>query len=286
MILHSAATMTILSRSTIKGLATLAGSTMNKVVVDHPLGAAVGLTSMKTVAADVFAQTLSNTTSRNQEGAMTTTVSSSMDWPRVGVFFLYGALYLGAFQYLLFTKFYPTVFPLATQFATKSWKRKLRDPCGAIAVLQQVLVEAFVHWPFLLVPMYYICQELVVRIVAVPAAGRPAAASVSSSTSSFAGRRARRNRDRTRRLLLFLQEFHTSVRSKLRSNWFDDLKLLWLIWIPSSLCMFSTLPLQWQVPFTSVVSFVYTVVLSLRRGGEGGGDKDDGDGHINNNKSA
>jgi len=228
----------IATLANIEGLAAL-GSNINKVVTTNPLVTAVGLTSLKTAAADLFAQTISRELVVGKDGEAS--YFEKIDLQRVSVFFLYGALYLGAFQYFLFTSVYPRLFPLAQKFAQKPLRMKLKDPIGGFSVIKQVSIEALLHWPLLLVPLYYICQELVVTIVSASEHGE------SKGT--------------------MITNLRRSVRRKLRSNWWDDLKLCWLIWIPSSLCNFSTLPLEWQVPFTALVSFVYTFILSLRRGG-------------------
>lgn len=233
--------MLIPSTMNLNGLSVL-GSTINKVVVQNPFVTAVGLTSMKTAAADLFVQTIkikSRGLEEEEEG-----MEGQIDLQRVAVFGLYGALYMGAFQFFLFTRVYPKLFPLAQRFAQKSFGAKLKDPVGGFVVMKQVTVEAFLHWPLLLVPMYYVFQEFVTTIVSAGGRGKG------------------------KSKMMIMTNLRRSIREKIKSNWWDDLKLCWLIWLPASLCNFSTLPLEWQVPFTTLVSFFYTTVLSLRRGGD------------------
>eukprot|EP00543_Licmophora_paradoxa_P019157 CAMPEP_0202459692 /NCGR_PEP_ID=MMETSP1360-20130828/37765_1 /ASSEMBLY_ACC=CAM_ASM_000848 /TAXON_ID=515479 /ORGANISM="Licmophora paradoxa, Strain CCMP2313" /LENGTH=173 /DNA_ID=CAMNT_0049080909 /DNA_START=108 /DNA_END=626 /DNA_ORIENTATION=- len=126
-------------------------SYLAKVTQENPLAVAISLTTIKTGAADIFAQVISAKDSDTVE----------IDWKRFFSFALYGAIYLGAFQYFLFTKVYTRMFPLAQRFAAKTMQEKLKDIPGLKAVFKQLATDALVHWPWGLIPAYYLIQECV-----------------------------------------------------------------------------------------------------------------------------
>ena len=67
-----------------------------------------------------------------------------------------GALYLGGFQYLLFSKLYPRLLPHASRFAASAARTKLRDGRGFASVLAQVGLSQGLHWPFVAIPCFYL----------------------------------------------------------------------------------------------------------------------------------
>jgi hypothetical protein len=125
-------------------------SALAQIPQNHPVVLAVAITSIKTGGADFLAQKL----------ASTAVGGRGLDKRRLGCFTLYGAVYLGWFQHFLFSKVYTKLFPLASEFAAKSIKEKLKDVLGASSVLQQVIFEASVHWPWLFIPAFYLLQEI------------------------------------------------------------------------------------------------------------------------------
>jgi hypothetical protein len=192
-------------------------TTLARIPQEHPLALAVAITSIKTGTADFLAQRIS----RADDGV-------ALDTRRLGVFALYGAVYLGWWQHFLFSTVYTKIFPMASVFASRTFKEKLTDTVGATAVLKQVLCEATFHYPLMYVPAFYVLQE------------------IASPKFRF-----------------------SHLASKLRSNWREDLILAWKVWIPAMLINFSTIPLQYQVPFTAAVSFGYMSYFSLKRGDAG-----------------
>jgi len=150
-----------------------------------------------------------------------------LDKRRLASFLLYGGLYLGYFQYFLFAKVYSKWFPMAQVFATQSIREKMRDPIGALDVARQVTFEALVHWPWLYIPAFYVVQQTVA----------PKGFSLSS------------------------------MIEKIRKNWKEDVRLCWKVWIPAAIFNFSSVPLNYQVPFVAFVSLFYMTFFSLRRGG-------------------
>jgi len=69
-----------------------------------------------------------------------------IDWKRTQVFFLFGSLYVGGFQYVLFSKFIPRIWPM---------NGSLRNILSASAF------DNFVHIPFLYLPLFYTIREAV-----------------------------------------------------------------------------------------------------------------------------
>ena len=98
------------------------------LVVGAVTSAAEGLvTSVKTAAADLLTQK-----------AALRRPWREVDVRRMGVFAMYGALYLGAVQYFLFMHAYPAILPRANHFAALPFSAKLRDGRGLASVLAQV----------------------------------------------------------------------------------------------------------------------------------------------------
>jgi len=54
--------------------------------------------------------------------------------------------------------------------------------------------------------------------------------------------------------------------NKMKSNWLTDLQVLWQIWVPAFFINFSFCPTWMRVPFVSLVSLGYTIILSCMRG--------------------
>jgi len=155
-------------------------------------------------------------------------VKKKLDKRRVITFLLYGGIYLGWFQHFLFAKVYCKLFPLAQVFASQSTGEKLNNVAGALDVLKQVTCEAVVHWPWLYIPAYYVVKQTI-------------------SPTGFS---------------------LSSIANNLRSNWREDLMLIWKVWIPAALINFSSVPLDFQIPFVAFISMFYIALFSLKRGGE------------------
>jgi len=209
-----------------------------------PEAFAILLAGMKTGAADIIAQKLASnnnqkkkeiSTTNGEKGIISSSSSFQFDKKRFLTFVLYGGMYLGWFQHFLFTKIYTRLFPLAAVFAKQTLKEKIRNWSGAFAVIQQVSFEAFLHWPWLYIPMYYVIQQLVTIM--------------SSSTNMNIG------------------TIQRLVSEKLRQNWKEDLFFCWGFWVPCSLINFSTMPLNYQAPFTAFAGLFYMSYFSFRRGG-------------------
>ena len=186
---------------------------LGRVAEAHPFVFGSSLTCIKTVCSDVVVQTQVEK-------------RASPDLRRAGIFALYGFLYLGAVQYGLWSRVYPSLFPRVEAFAALPVRAKLADRRGAVQLAGQILVDQGLHWPLSAIPAFYFCKM-------VGETGRA-------------------------RSLDFLRAY--------RANWRSDVATCWAIWVPAEAITFGTLPIAYQVPFAALVSFGYTALVSFRRG--------------------
>lgn len=54
--------------------------------------------------------------------------------------------------------------------------------------------------------------------------------------------------------------------SKYQADAWENLKALWMLWVPAQLVNFSIVPVHLRIPFVAGVSFAWTVILSVLRG--------------------
>ena len=115
----------------------------------HPLAFGIGLSAIKTSAADAMAQLWIE--KRDQ-----------LDRRRTFVFGAWGALYLGGVQYFVYVHLFSRVlFPSAATFVAKPLSERLRDRVGQVVVLKQVALDQFIHHPFILFPAFYCVKEFI-----------------------------------------------------------------------------------------------------------------------------
>ena len=105
----------------------------------------VGITSAKTALADIATQHVAE-----QRGW------GELDLRRAGIFGMYGLLYLGLMQHLLYTVVFPRLFPTAVTFAALPLAAQLHHREGQAAVLLQVALDQGVHWPFVAIPAFHL----------------------------------------------------------------------------------------------------------------------------------
>ena len=115
----------------------------------HPFAFAIGVTTVKTGAADLFVQTYVEKRRRLED----------IDWRRNLVFLSFGVTYMGAWQYLLFVKIMPRLVPGAEAFAAKSIRDKLSDAQGLRGLVIQNFVENGINNPLLYFPIFYTIKE-------------------------------------------------------------------------------------------------------------------------------
>ena len=184
----------------------------------HAFAFQLAVATGKTAAADLMVQTVVDGKSL-----------AEVDWRRNGIFIVFGAAYLGGFQYWLMVTQYGKWFPTMSRFAKLSFAEKLKDTAGILDAGKMVLFDIFIHLPIMYFPAYYTCKELVMGYSYNP-----------------------------------LHWFQNGV-AKYASNAKEDLTAMVQLWGPSD-CIQFVLPLHIRMPFRHMVSFFWTAYVSFTRG--------------------
>ena len=184
---------------------------------ENPLVNSIAIASVKTAAADLLAQTVIGGASLGE-----------IDLPRCLLFFLFGGLYSGAFQYVYQVQIFKQLFDV-DKFTQQSWSDKLRDTEGLKSLAAQTALDLLVLTAMYL-PAFYIFKASVFEGTLDP--------SVWFSVGSDN----------------YLHNF-----SK------DEFDLV-RVWFPADLVCFSV-ALYLRLPVRHIVSFVWTAYLSFARGG-------------------
>jgi hypothetical protein len=71
----------------------------------------------------------------------------------------------------------------------------------------------------------------------------------------------------------FLQSSVATGLARYQTNFFEDIKNLWMVWVPVNLVCFSVIPFHLRTPFISLFGFAYPCILSFTRGGGAAADK-------------
>ncbi|KAL7560057.1 hypothetical protein ACA910_016119 [Epithemia clementina (nom. ined.)] len=172
----------------------------------------------KTQAADLVVQVVAEGRSLDQ-----------VDWKRNAIFIVFGATYLGGFQYWLMVNKYRQWFPTMDRFGKLSLAEKLKDTAGIMDAGKMVLFDIFVHLPILYFPSYYTVKEFI------------------SGTSWNPVDWAR------------------DGVAKYIKNSKQDLTAMVRLWGPSD-CVQFALPTHIRMPFRHLVSFFWTAYVSFTRG--------------------
>ena len=118
-------------------LAAAQASALNQWAYKNPLTAAVLAGGLKNGASDAAVQ------------LSTSSSSGSFDWRRSAVFTTFGLFYSGAGQYMVFNRIFPMLLPGGKSFAK-----------SRAGVLGAVLLDNFIHMPFVYLPIFYCMREL------------------------------------------------------------------------------------------------------------------------------
>ena len=152
-----------------------------------------------------------------------------IDWMRNGVFVVFGATYLGGFQYWLQVNMFAKWFPNMSRFANQSFSAKLRDTAGLIDTAKQVLFDVLIHLPFMYFPTFYAVKESV----------------MGSSWSPM--------------------DWVVDGCTKYYNNFRKDFTAMFCLWAPAD-CIIFAVPLWLRLPVRHVVSLGWTSYLSFLRG--------------------
>lgn len=154
-----------------------------------------------------------------------------VDWVRNGVFVLFGAVYLGGFQYWLQVNMFGKMFPSMHRFANHSTlTAKLKDTAGIIDTVKQILFDVFIHLPLMYFPTFYAVKE-----------------SVQGTSWSPA-------------------DWVVNGVTKYYNNAEKDLTAMFMVWFPADIIIFSV-PIYLRLPVRHIVSLAWTSYLSFLRGG-------------------
>jgi len=175
------------------------------------------IATLKTSAADLVAQL-----------AIEQKPLSEVDWQRNLVFCLFGAVYLGAFQYWYQVHIFKRLFTNVEQFTAQPWGKKLVDRPGLVSLFWQCVIDVSVLCGVYL-PTFYVFKTAVFSPVMDPLEW------IMTGTSNYA------------------------------KNVSKDAKDVVRLWFPADLVCFSV-PLYLRLPVRHIVSFVWTAYLSFVRG--------------------
>lgn len=184
----------------------------------YPFVNNVGIATVKTAAADLLAQTVIAGTPIDQ-----------VDLQRSLLFCLFGALYLGAFQYAYQVQVFKRLFDGIDQFTSQSWAEKLQDIPGLKALGAQTGLDLTIL-TLVYLPTFYIFKA-----------------------SVFSGS-------------LDPSVWVATGMDNYQTNFSKDEADLIKVWLPADLVCFSV-PLYLRLPVRHIVSFVWTAYLSFSRGG-------------------
>mmetsp|Transcript_7717 Transcript_7717/g.10112 ORF Transcript_7717/g.10112 Transcript_7717/m.10112 type:complete len:262 (+) Transcript_7717:147-932(+) len=172
----------------------------------------------KTAAADLLCQTVA-------EGKKL----SEVDWKRNGIFVVFGAVYLGGFQYWIMVNKYRQWFPTMDRFGKLTLAQKLKDTAGILDAAKMVVFDIFIHLPIMYYPAFYTVKELVGGNSWNPV------------------------------------DWARNGVTKYYNNSKEDLVAMVQLWGPSD-CIQFALPTHIRMPFRHMVSFFWTVYVSFTRG--------------------
>ncbi|EKX46745.1 hypothetical protein GUITHDRAFT_94256 [Guillardia theta CCMP2712] len=138
------------SCSTKAAFASTGGFSLLAIAQQYPFQFQVVVSTIKTSIADIITQT-------QIEGKSITEI----DTKRNLVFVVFGATYLGGFQWWLQVTKFRQWFPGMDRFANATFAEKLKDVPGMISAGKQVAFDVFVHLPFMYFPCFYTVKEFV-----------------------------------------------------------------------------------------------------------------------------
>jgi len=160
-----------------------------------------------------------------------TGAKEQVDKTRSFAFALFGFLYVGLFQWVLYVSFMAWVAPNAIVFSNEPIRLKIHDWNGQEDLLKQVLVDNLFLNAFCYFPAFYMLKEFV-------------SSGCSSPSSLLDGLR------------------------RYKGNFASDNVMSMVFWFPGDFLAFAA-PMYMRLPLDHCVSFIWTMVLSYRRGSTG-----------------
>jgi len=181
----------------------------------HPLAAAVLCGSLKDSTCDVMTQKAT---------------SDSWDWRRTAVFATFGATFVGAWQYWLFSVAVPRLVPSSASFAAAPLRRKLRDGAGLAGIAAFVAVENLFNQPFAHFPVLYTIKYALTHSGASPA-----------------------------------EALEKGVAETRETFWQDNANSC-AVWVPATLINGLFVPVALRVPFMTLTGCGWTTFMSYTKG--------------------
>jgi len=210
---------TIRNKSTqAAAAATGGGFSLVAIAQTHPFAFQVAVSTVKTGAADMMTQTVVEKKKWNE-----------IDIKRNLVFVVFGATYLGCFQWWIQVTQFRKWFPGMDRFANASMAEKLKDIPGMISAAKQVCFDVFIHLPFMYFPCFYAVKEMV--------------------------------QGKSNNPLEWVKDGVT----KYANNFSKDTWAMFCLWAPADVILFS-LPIWLRMPGRHAVSMGWTAYLSFLRG--------------------
>lgn len=194
-----------------------AGFSYGDFAKEYPFANNIGIATLKTAAADLIAQVV-----------IAQTPIAEIDYERSLLFCGFGAIYLGAFQYLYQVNIFKKLFDVDS-FTSQPLEDKLKDKEGLKALAAQTALDLTVL-TLIYLPTFYVFKAGV----------------FSGSMDPYV--------------------WTTSGIDTYQQNFAKDEFDLIRVWLPADLVCFSV-PLYLRLPVRHVVSFVWTAYLSFARGG-------------------
>lgn len=172
-----------------------------------------------------------------------------IDWRRNAVFVAFGSLYLGGFQYLIYSMWFPRLFPYARAWADLPLRAKVKDMSGVATMFKQIAADLCIHNPFVYMPVFYVFKSLIKSDGAEGAEG----AKASSANSQADARTA--------------WQCTKDALSAYKRNFVEDNLAMAAVVGVGDIFTFGA-PMWLRLPANHAVSFVWVCYLSWSRGGE------------------
>ena len=148
------------------------------------------------------------------------------------VFWAFGGLYLGGFQWFIYVTCFRRWWPGMQTFANQPLREKLQNAAGMRDLAKQVAFDNFVHYTFIYFPVFYCVKEAI-------------------------------QGDATEQ-----QEKGGVVVTGLSKYWANcvtDNLHIWALWVPGDAFVYAA-PLWMRLPLNHGISFLWTCYLSFLRG--------------------
>jgi len=207
------------------GLVVEFGSGVEDFSKTRPYTSNLVLALVKAFTADAVVQAIE----RKAQGT-----SVGLDLRRAFLFTLFGFLYAGVLEWILYMDIFSRLCPNMIRFANEPWDVKRSDVAGLHDLMKQVMFDNFVFYAFLYIPLFYVLKEIV--------------------QGSAEGPRIKWD--------VFRKAF-----CRYQRNAFADLCAIWAFGIPGDILVFAT-PMWLRMPTSHLEGLLWTVIYSWLRGAE------------------